>query len=172
MEYLGHITFKGELHTIPAGAALVLKVDRHMTAAQIEALVQHCRQALGPDQRVLVIGPEVTPMALDRLPVRSMGMDPGADDDMTAVTVVSGKEYFACGGPVKAGQHAVEREGAEVFKAITDWSKVPPPDIFGTVRVNVVPPSGLYVAPAEPTPEDPMEAVRALAKKHGGGSGG
>ena len=56
------IEFKGELHTIPAGAALVLKVDRCITMEQAARIVEHCRRALGSEQRVLVIGPELTPV--------------------------------------------------------------------------------------------------------------
>lgn len=132
------------------------------------------------------------------LPVRTMGVDPGAGDDKTAVTVVNNLAapvvvsdrntdgrtrevvvehvirtladpqshfsaalvpQFARGGPVKAGQLAMERDGTELFKP------------FGTDRVQI---SDLRPGDwsAGPTPEDPMQAVRALAKKHGGGSGG
>ena len=37
---------------------------------------------------------------------------------------------------------------------------------------RVIAPFGLYKDNAQPAGEDPMEAARALVKKHGGGSGG
>jgi hypothetical protein len=59
----GEIEFKGELHAIPAGAGLVLRVDRPISKEQADRIREHCRIALGEHQRVLVIGPEMTPMA-------------------------------------------------------------------------------------------------------------
>lgn len=58
----GEITFKGELHTIPAGASLVLKVDRPITHEQATRIREHCTRALGAEQKVLVLGPEVSPV--------------------------------------------------------------------------------------------------------------
>lgn len=59
------ITFKGELHTIPAGAGLILKVDRQITQEQADRIAQHCPNALGAGLRVLVVGPELTAEAVD-----------------------------------------------------------------------------------------------------------
>lgn len=70
---MGEIEFRGELHYIPSGAALVLKVDRSLTMEQMERIKEYCLRALGPDHRVLVVGPEIEVLALDRLPVVSMG---------------------------------------------------------------------------------------------------
>jgi hypothetical protein len=58
------IKFMGELHTIPAGAGLVLKVDRPITRQQADYIAEYCRNALGADQRVFVIGPELTACAV------------------------------------------------------------------------------------------------------------
>lgn len=181
MEYDGGlITFKGELHTIPAGAALVLKVDRHMTAAQTEALLQHCRRVLGQDQRVLVVGPEVTPMALDRLPVRSMGVDPGAGDDRTVMGARSGVVE------PKGQITIINRTSAHldpemlVIKRMTESLTDPNSRVAKALALRREESAArgertvcnrLSDEPKAPA-EDPMEAVRALAKKHGGGSGG
>jgi hypothetical protein len=54
------IHFRGELHTIPAGSALVLRVDHHITEKQGQLIRAHCREVLGEQCRVLVIGPELT----------------------------------------------------------------------------------------------------------------
>lgn len=62
------ITFKGDLHTIPAGAALVLKVDFLISDDQVAMLTEYVHRQLGQDQRVLVIGRDVTPMAVDQVP--------------------------------------------------------------------------------------------------------
>lgn len=163
MEYDGGlITFKGELHTIPAGAALVLKVDRHMTAAQTEALLQHCRRVLGQDQRVLVVGPEVTPMALDRLPVRSMGVEPkGQITIINRTSAHLDPEMLV----IKRMTESLTDPNSRVAKALALRREESAARGERTVCNRL---SDEPKAPAE----DPMEAVRALAKKHGGGSGG
>lgn len=88
---MGEIEFKGELHTIPAGADLVLKVDRILSNQQAETLKRYAQQAL-PGRRVLVIGPELELLAL---PVVSMGMDTASGPDMTAVALVDGGKVAA-----------------------------------------------------------------------------
>jgi hypothetical protein len=55
---MGEIEFKGELHTIPAGAALVLKVDRMLSAEQTNRIREHCAKVFGAAHPVLVVGPE------------------------------------------------------------------------------------------------------------------
>lgn len=73
---MSEIEFKGELHTIPAGAALVLRVDRVLTAAQAERIKELIAKVLGPDRKVLVLGAEFT----------VLGVDMGAGDDQSFVT--------------------------------------------------------------------------------------
>ena len=48
-----------------SGAGLVLKVDRQITQEQADRIARHCRNALGAELRVLVIGPELTAEAID-----------------------------------------------------------------------------------------------------------
>ena len=58
------IEFKGELHAIPAGSDLILKVDRLITNEQAENIRAQCVQAFGGERRVIVLGPEMTLMAV------------------------------------------------------------------------------------------------------------
>jgi hypothetical protein len=81
---MGEIEFKGELHTIPAGAALVLKVDRELTADEAECIREQLTKALGPDHKVLVIGPGLTPIAV--------GMDMASGPDTHGYALVDAKE--------------------------------------------------------------------------------
>lgn len=58
MSERGEITFKGDLHTIPAGATLVLKADRPISMARMAVIREQLACALGDGHRVLVVGPE------------------------------------------------------------------------------------------------------------------
>lgn len=200
---MGEIEFKGELHTIPAGAALVLAVDRHLTREQAEKIKQHVQQAL-PGREVLVVGPGLTVSALERLPVVSMGLDMASGPDMAAVATVSQQT-----GDVTIVNQTGERfDPKALFDAITTWSassaktiaaaaveaavRDPNSRVSRALSENVAKggeikgprtiPSGkapsvehgYYASGAghRDIGEDPMEAARALVKKHGGGSGG
>lgn len=86
-----------------------------------------------------------------------------AKADLDKLAAIVRGERFAQGGPIEPAVYDHSLEAA--------WHK-PWAPAGDAPHVNVAAPTGLYVAPTEPTAEDPMEATRALVKKHGGGSGG
>lgn len=142
------IEFKGEIRTIPAGAALVLNVDRHLAQEQADAIRAHCCRQLGEDVRVLVLGPGITAQGLVQLPAEPSGE-----------TIVN-----------RIGDADRER----IWEGIVRGAEDPNSRVVAAMRHHFVNrnqkplagyhPVGLGHNDEAPQGQDPMEAVRSMSK--------